>query len=123
MKRPDQIDHAMFIEMLTAKFPGMLATVDEYGKGLLHCEMAEFARLTEEAMDQGNYWLAEKYFRFVEQVRQNASPEVQNAIDVSYLERLAFSERTENRYRAIKERMPKAIKEILLQIDGRGRWQ
>ena len=123
MKRPEKIDHAMFIEMLTAQFPEVPASFGECRIGLLHCEMGAFASLTEEAMDRGNLWQVEKYFRFVEELRTHASPEVENAIDVSYLEFLAFSEYSEKRHQAIKERMPKAIREILLEIDGRGRWQ
>lgn len=123
MKNPGAIDHAHFVARLTAQFPEVPASFDESIKGLLHCEMGAFAGLTEEAMDKGNFWQVEKYFRFVEEVWRDASPEVENAIEVSYLEFLAFSELTENRYRAIKERMPKSLRTILLRIDGRGRWQ
>ena len=123
MKLPEIIDHARFIEMLTAQFPEVPASFDEIVTGLLHCEMGTFARLTEEAMDNGYFWKVEKYFRFVDQVRKNASPEVENAIDVSYLEWLAFSDYTEARHQAIKERMPEPLRKILLNIDGSGRWQ
>lgn len=123
IKRPKKIDHATFIEMLTARFPEVTASFDEIRRGLLHCEMAAFARITEEAMDSGNHWQVEKYFGFVEEVRENASPEVINAIDVSFLEWLAFSDYSEGRHRAIKERMPKTLKKILFQIDGRHRWE
>jgi hypothetical protein len=123
MKHSRAIDHAQFLAMLTAQFPEVPAAFDESVKGLLHCEMGTFAGLTEEAMDKGNFWQVEKYFRFVEKVWRDASPDVENAIEVSYLEFLALSEFTENRYQAIKERMPKSLWTILLRIDGRGRWQ
>jgi hypothetical protein len=120
-KCPEAIDYAGFLQMLTDEFPEVPQAFDKYGRGQLQCEMGTFARLTQEAMDGGRFWQAEKYFRFVEQVREHATPEVENAIDVSYLEFLAFGEVTENRRRALK-RMPKAIRAILLEIDGRGRW-
>jgi hypothetical protein len=123
MKKSEKIDHAKFIEMLTTQFPEVTASFDESRIGLLHCEMAAFARITEDGMDKGNYWQVEKYLRFVEEVREHSSPELENAIDVSYLEFLAFSEYSEKRHQAIKERMPNALKEILLEIDGRGRWE
>jgi hypothetical protein len=120
-KIPEAIDHARFLQMLTDEFPEVPQAFDEYGKGLLHCEMGTFARLTQQAMDEGRFWQVEKYFRFIERVRERAAPELENAIDVSYLEWLAFSEVTNNRYQAMK-RMPRAVLTIVLEIDGRERW-
>jgi hypothetical protein len=118
---PETVDHARFLQLLTDEFPEVPQAFDECVKGLLHCEMGVFARLTEKAMDEGRFWQAEKYFRFMERVREGATPEVENAIHVSYIENLAFSEVTDNRHQAIR-RMPKALRAILLEIDGRGRW-
>jgi hypothetical protein len=120
-KSPEAIDHGRFLEMLTDEFPEVPQAFDVYRKGLLHCEMGAFARITEEAMDEGRFWQVDKYFNFIHRVRESATPEVENAIDVSYIEFLAFSEVTDNRHQAMK-RMPKAIRAILLEIDGRGRW-
>ena len=108
--------------MLTDEFPEVPKAFDEDAQGLLHCEMGVFARLTEEAMDEGRFWRVEQYFRFIERVRETATPEVENAVDVSYIEFLAFSQVTENRIQGLK-RMPKTIRAILLEIDGRGRWE
>src|ERR1700675_1584517 len=94
-KSPDAIDHARFLQMLTDEFPEVPQAFDECVKGLLHCEMGVFARLTEEAMDDGRFWQVEQYFRFIERVRDSATPEVENAIDDSYIEFLAFSEVTD----------------------------
>jgi hypothetical protein len=121
-KNCEAIGHAKFLELLTDEFPEVPQSFDEYRKGLLHCEMGAFARMTEEAIDQGRFWQVEKYFRFIDRMRENATPEVENAIDVSYIEFLAFSEMSENRREAMK-RMPKTIKAILLEIDGRARWE
>jgi hypothetical protein len=123
MEPSAKIDHAKFIALLTAQFPEVPASFDEYRIGLLHCEMGAFARLTEEAIDEGNHWQVEKYFRFIKEMRETASPEVENAIDISYLEFLAFSEYSAIRHQAIRERMPSPLKEILFEIDGRGRWE
>lgn len=118
---PEAIDHPRFLQMLTDEFPEVLQAFDECSKGLLHREMGAFARLTEEAMDQGRFWQVHKYFSFIERVRESAMPEVENAIDVSYIEYLALSEVTDNRYQAMK-RMPKVLRVVLQEIDGRGRW-
>jgi hypothetical protein len=120
-KSPEAIDHARFLQMLTDQFPEVPQAFDEYGKGLLHIEICVFARLTEEAMDDGRFWRVEQYFRLIDRVRDRATPEVVNAIDVSYIEFLAFSEVTDNRRQGIK-RMPQSLRTILLEIDERGRW-
>src|SRR5689334_14672823 len=121
-KKPATIDHAAFLAMLTAEFPEVAAAFDEYGKGLLHCEMGTFAGFTEKATDTGEFARVERYFAFLDRVRRDASPEVQNAIDVSFVEYLAFSEMSDARYRAMK-RMPPSLRQILLAIDGSGRWE
>jgi hypothetical protein len=120
-KYPDTIDHARFLAMLTKEFPEVPQAFDDSSKGLLYCEMGVFARLTEKAMDEGRFWRVEQYFRFIEQVRGHATPEVENSVDVSYIEFLAHCQVTDNRRLAIKG-MPRALRAILLEIDGRGRW-
>jgi hypothetical protein len=117
----DSIDYPEFLQMLTNEFPEVPQAFSEYEKGLLHCENGVFAQITKKAMDEGRLWQAEKYFRFIERVRENATEEVKDAVDVSYMEFLALSERTDNRYQAFK-RMPQSLKAILLEIDGRRRW-
>ena len=120
-KSAHSIDHATFLQMLTDEFPEVPQAFDKYSQGLLHCEMGVLARLSQEAMDQERWWQVDKYVRFIARVRARATPEVENAIDVSYIEYLALSYVTPNRTVAMK-RMPKALRAILQQIDGRQRW-
>ena len=120
-RSPEVIDHPKFLQLLAAEFPDVPQAFSEYEQGLLHCEMGVFAQITEKVMDEGRLWLAENYFRFMERVRDNATEEVRDAVDVSYIEYLALCERTDNRYQAFK-RMPQSLKAILLQINGRGTW-
>ena len=119
MKQP--IDYARLTEMLAEQFPEIPAAVDEYSEGLLHCEMGTFARLTDEAIEAGRLWQAERYFRFVDAVRERATPDVVNAIDLSYVEYLASSEFSDRRDEGFR-RMPTKLRQVLLKIDGRGRW-
>jgi hypothetical protein len=103
-----------FMARLTREFPDVVAAIDPCSSGLLHCEVAEFRRATEQAMDTGHLWAAERHFRLVEELLAVASPELQNALEVSYLEDLALGEWTPARYRAIRERMPKALRATLI---------
>lgn len=109
------IGHKRFIDLVNAEFPEALGRIDAiYGRGLLHVEMGLFRMGTEAAMDAGKLWLAEEHFRFIERVWRAADPELANAIEVSYLEGLALGECTPIQYQAVKERMPKSLRAVLV---------
>jgi hypothetical protein len=103
-----------FLARLAADFPGGLAAFGPYSAGLLHCEVADFRRATERAMDAGRFWEAERHFRLVEELLAAAGPELRNALEVSYLEDLALGEWTPARHRAVKERMPRGLRQVLI---------
>jgi hypothetical protein len=103
-----------FLAELAAEFPEVVSQIRPDESGLLHCEVAAFLRATESAMDAGLFWTAERHFQFVQRVLLDACPDLQNAIEVSYLEDLAFGELTAARYRAVKERMPKSLRAVLI---------
>jgi hypothetical protein len=110
-----------FLARLAADFPDVVAGFGPYSSGLLHCEVADFRRATERAMDEGRFWLAEQHFRIVEELLAAAGDELRNALEVSYLEDLAFGEWTPGRHRVVKERMPKALQEIIAMHNERWR--
>jgi hypothetical protein len=111
------ISHGEFIGMLGSEFPEVVAGIDQYQRGLLHPEMGAFRRTVEEAIDSGRLWAAERYFRFVERVLSEADPDVRNAIEVSFLEDFALGECTRARHEAVRERMPRRLRNILVGID------
>jgi hypothetical protein len=84
--------------------------------------MASFARTTKKAMDEGRFSQVQKYFVFMDRVRKKADPDVENAIDVSFIENLAYDEVNENRLQAIRS-MPTTLREILLRMDPTDRWK
>jgi hypothetical protein len=99
-----------FLARLAAEFPHVLAGFGAYSPELLHCEVGDFRQATERAMDAGRLWEAERHFRLVEELLGLACPELRNALEVSYLEDLALGECTPARHRAVKERMPHALR-------------
>lgn len=103
-----------FIRQLQAEFPEVLAAISEYEGGLLHCEVGVFRRLTEQAMDAGKAWLAERHFRFIERLLPDAGPELANALEISYLEDLAVGQHTPQRHRIVKDRMPPGLRRRLI---------
>jgi hypothetical protein len=102
-----------FLARLAIEFPEVIASFNEYDKGLLHCEIATFRRATERAIDTGRLWVAEKHFRFVQATLKDSNSELRNALEVSYLEDFALGEFTPERYRAVKARMPKSLRLII----------
>jgi hypothetical protein len=72
-------------------------------------------------MGKGSKQQVAQYFDLVDRVRKHATPEVENAIDVSYIEYFALAEVTDQRYQALKQ-MPSSLSQVLLEMDGRGRW-
>ena len=115
------IDYSRWSQMLAEEFPEVPRSCDDCVKGLLHIEMGTFARLTDQAISAGNYHQVANYFAFVDRVRKQADAYVENAIDVSYIEYFAWDEWTERRHQAFQQ-MPSALRCVLLEIDGRGRW-
>lgn len=104
-----------FLNRLATEFPEAAAQVRPDEAGLLHCEVAAFRRATERALDAGRLWEAEQHFRLVAELLQDAGPELRNALDVSYLEDLALWKCTPARHHAVKERMPKSLRETLIR--------
>ena len=104
-----------FLARLRDEFPDVVAHIRPDESGLLHLEMAAFRRATEEAMDAGRLWESERHFRLVEELLEEANPELCNALEVSYLEDLALGECTQARRLAVHERMPRLLRERLAQ--------
>jgi hypothetical protein len=103
-----------FLARLASDFAEVVGQINQHETGLLHCEMGAFRRATEQAIDAGRLWEAEKHFRLVEELLPSAGPELLNALEVSYLEDFALGECTPERYRAVKERMPKSLRKVLV---------
>jgi hypothetical protein len=115
------MNREQFLQQLTARFPEITAAMSEYSRGVLHCEMGDFRRVVESAMDRGELWRVERYLRFVDDCREVAEPALANAIDVSFLEDFALGEFTEARRQAVRERMPARLRKLVVAVNGR--WQ
>jgi len=104
-----------FLAKLRVEFPEVLGDINENREGLLHCEVAVFRQATESNIDAGRLWLAQRHFALVEEMLAVADAHLRNALEISYLEDLALGECTPARHRAVKERMPRAMREVLIK--------
>ena len=132
---PPGIDHQVFIQMLTDKFPSIAATIDEMDRGLLHLETGRFADATRAAIEAGDLETVAQHFRFVDEVLARADSDVENAIAVSYLEHLdlplddpkhirarcMLSARQLRMYKALEESWRKTGEWLKQTKDRRGR--
>ncbi len=89
----DRIDHPRLIALLTDRFPEVAAAIDDCSRDLLHLEMATLARATQAAIDNQDKATVVRHFQFVDEVFRDAAPDVENAVNVSYLENLRFDGR------------------------------
>ena len=96
----DPIDRDRFIALLTERYPAVAADIDECACGRLHLEMGTLARATQVAISDEDTTAVKAYFAFVGEVFRLATPEVKNAVYVSYLECLGFDGRHGKRIKA-----------------------
>ena len=81
-----------FLALLTERFPEVAGAIDDCSRGLLHLEMATLARATQAAIDRQDRDTVRRHFLFVDEVFRQAAPDVENAVNVSYLENIRFED-------------------------------
>src|SRR5688572_20243517 len=96
----EMVDHERFVAMLAERFPAIAADIDTCSRGLLHLEMGAFARATQAAISAENVSTVREHFTFIDDVYRQATPDVKNAVHVSYLESLGFNGRHGRRIKA-----------------------
>ena len=122
----EPIDHTRFLTLLTERFPEVVATIDTCCQGVLHLELATFARATQVAIDSQDRETVQRHFQFIDEVYRQAAPEVENAISVSYLENLRFDGRKAELTKAQELLTPRirrslaGLEEQLVRLFGKG---
>ena len=109
------INREQFLKQMKSQFPDGYANISEAEQGLLHCEMAAFRIWVENKLEKGYEWNCQKAFEFIAQCLTKADPQLQNAIEVSFIEDLALWGNYPEFQKVIKERAPKIINKKLNQ--------
>ncbi|QEL14106.1 DUF7674 family protein [Limnoglobus roseus] len=112
------IDHPAFVALLATELREVAVEIDEYSLGLLHCEMATVARCTAAAVEAGDWETVRRHLAFVDRVLRGATPDVANAVYVSYLEHLPLSGDVDDvpKLRAL---LPVGLAAALWDMEGR----
>ncbi len=117
MSQPKRLNRESFISAVAAQFPEIAATIDEIDEGLLHLEVAAFRRCVENAIDNGRMWDVERYCRFIADSFKCADDALDNAIGVSFIEDFALGEITDERREAVRDRMPKDLRDEIIAVN------
>ena len=105
-----------FYARLAEESPETYAGLSQAEKDELQLGAAALRQATEAALDAGRLWEAERHFRCVAELLGRADPELTNALEISYLEDFAFGACTPSRKQAVKERMPRSLRERLIAL-------
>lgn len=108
--------HSQFERLLELRFPAIAAEVSDCERGLLHCEMAVFARSTCAAIESGDFEQAQAHLDFVDELFECAEPDLENAIYVSYLETVFLGSETE-RYIAARRMLSDRLRIALGELE------
>ena len=105
-----------FVRRLELRFPSVAAALDSDERSLLHLGMAAFARATRAAIAAGQESVFLDHFGFADELLQNASPELENAVVVSYLENVFLGD-TEIPVERARLKLPLRLEGALSQLE------
>jgi hypothetical protein len=105
-------DDKTVVEIIEAKFPALSEELhDETWGGLLHLQIGVLAHFAQSVIDDGDRETWQEICRVFGEIWKSCTPEVMNALNVSFLEHLNFKDKKEMRswaYRSMPPAMRKA---------------
>lgn len=105
-----------FAGYLALHLPEVAARIDEADYGVLHLEIAALKAATREAIHRRDWHTVGKHFAFVTTLLEDASADLRNAIDVSYLAGLLYGEGSLN-YAKARTLLPPVLLRALERIE------
>ncbi len=112
MNNNNLLDGNAFIEKLINVFPELKEEIlDEDFSGLITLQLGSFKRFTQKLIDSDDQMSLEKCFKFINDNIDNLEFRVENALYLSYLDRLNFDQNPN-----AKTLLPNKLKNIFNQI-------
>lgn len=111
---------SQFELLLELRFPIIAAEISDFERGLLHPEMAVFARGTCAAIESGDFEQTQAHLDFVDELFECAAPDLENAIYESYLENVFLGSETE-RYIAARRMLSDRLRIALGELEDHWR--
>jgi hypothetical protein len=98
-----KLQENQFLELLTSNFPLIKDDVyDEDWKGLIHLQIACFARYTNNRLEANDLAEVHRCFEFFEEIIDKVNAAINNALFVSYLEHINMEEESDTHVKARK---------------------
>ncbi len=105
-----------FAGYLALHLPEVAARIDEADYGVLHLEIAALKAATREAIRRRDWHTVGKHFGFAAGLMEDASADLRDAIDISYLAGLLYGERSLN-YAKARTLLPPSLLGALERIE------
>lgn len=100
--------YSRFAGYLAIHFPEVASCIDEADYGVLHLEVGEFKLATRNAILKRDWPTVRTHFEFIDSLLESADMELHDAIGVSYLGNLFYSETSLN-YAKARSLLPKRL--------------
>jgi hypothetical protein len=100
--------NSRFANYLAKHFPEVAETIDEEDVGMLHLEVSALKLATLDAIQKQDWTAVRTHFDFIDEVLENAETELHDAIGISYLVNLFYSE-TSIDFAKARTLMPKRL--------------
>jgi hypothetical protein len=110
-------DRATFERRLAERFPAIAEEVTDIDRGILHLEMAAFARATCRAIEQDVPGEVRTHFEFIDELFSNATPDLEDAIYVSYFKNV-FLDRSGDPYLSVRGRLSPELQKALIELEA-----
>jgi hypothetical protein len=105
-----------FANRMAIFFPEVAVNIDEDDFGVLHLEVGAMKLATRDAIVAGNWYTVRRHFNFIADLFGNADPELRDAINVSYLGNLLYSETGRN-YANARAMLPEPLSLALENVE------
>ena len=110
------VDHQEFLRRLSLHFPELASSLDADERELLHLGMAALARASNSAIGEGQWSRVVEHFTFVDALLEKATPEVGNAVYVSYLENI-FGGANSDALSIARAKLPGHLRKALTELE------
>lgn len=101
-------ENSLFAQYLALHFPEVASTIEEADFGKLHLEVSALKLATHDAILKRDWKTVRSHFAFIDNVLESAETELHDALGISYLVNLFYSETSLNFAKA-RTLMPKRL--------------
>jgi hypothetical protein len=113
-----KLHRSQFLKEITESWPELRTEINRE-EGLLHLEMAVVCRFAQQLIDSGRREDLNRCFEIVEKYVGHGNAKMRDAIDVSFVEMLNFSDSKKCEREWAWEVFPSPLKELYIQFHGR----